>query len=320
MAVRHQLKESSALGEYGDLAIHRELARRKIPGLPSVRTIARILARSGALDGRRRVRRPAPPPGWYLPEVAAHRRELDSVDAVEDLTIMGGTQVDILTCVSLHGGLPGAWPGPTLTTQRTLDALVGHWRTFGLPGYVQFDNDPRFLGGQRYPNNLGRLVQACVSLAVVPVFVPPRETGFQAAVEGFNGRWQAKVWRRFHHATSAALTRRSDQFLAALRRRLAVRVESAPVRRAFPAHWRPAFGAPPRGRLVLLRRTDEQGRVTVLGRRCLIGPTWPHRLVRCEVGLATGRADLYALRRREPSQQPLVLATRGRWNLHLASG
>jgi len=320
LTVRRELKDLSALGEYGDMAIHRELVRRRIRGRPAIRTIGRILARYGTLDGRRRFRRPAPPSGWYLPEVAARRTELDSVDAIEDLTIEGGTQVDILTCVSLHGGLAGAWPGLTLTTKRTLEALVTHWQAFGLPGYVQFDNDPRFLGGQRYPNNLGRLVQACVSLGVVPVFVPPRESGFQAAVEGFNGRWQAKVWHRFHHPSLTVLSHRSDRYLAALRRRLADRLESAPSRRRFPARWRPVFGQLPQGRLVLLRRTDERGQVEILGRRCLIGPSWPHRLVRCEVGLTTGRADVYALRRQEPAQQPLLLATRGQWHLHLASG
>ena len=320
LAIRRELKETSALGEYGDQAIHRELLRRRIPDRPSMRTIGRILTRHGALDGRRRLRRPAPPSGWYLPDVAARRTELDSVDAIEDLTIEGGTQVDILTCVSLHGGLPGAWPGPTLTTNRILEALVAHWQAYGRPGYVQFDNDPRFLGGQRYPNNLGRLVQACVSLEIVPVFVPPRESGFQAAVEGFNGRWQAKVWHRFHHPTPAALHRRSDRYLAALRRRLADRVESAPPRRRFPTRWRPLFGQLPHGRLVLLRRTDEQGQVAIFGRRCRLGPSWPHRLVRCEVGLTSGRANIYALRRREPGHQPLLLATRGRWNFHLATG
>lgn len=36
---------------------------------------------------------------------------------------------------------------------------------------------------------------------MVPVFVPPRETGFQATIEGFNGLWRAKVWARFQHAS-----------------------------------------------------------------------------------------------------------------------
>jgi hypothetical protein len=54
-------------------------------------------------------------------------------------------------------------------------------------GYAQFDNDPLFEGPQIHPDTIGRVARACLGLGVVPVFVPPRETGFQAAIEGFNG-------------------------------------------------------------------------------------------------------------------------------------
>jgi len=73
---------------------------------------------------------------------------------------------------------------------------VEHWRAVGLPGYAQFDNDAIFEGAQVHPDTIGRVTRTCLSLGVIPVFVPPRETGFQAAIEGFNGLWQAKVWAR----------------------------------------------------------------------------------------------------------------------------
>jgi hypothetical protein len=73
---------SSVLGESGAVAIRRELVARAEPTVPSVRTIGRILDRSGVLDGRRRIRRPAPPRGWYLPELAARTVELDAFDVI----------------------------------------------------------------------------------------------------------------------------------------------------------------------------------------------------------------------------------------------
>ncbi len=54
--------------------------------------------------------RTPPPAGWYLPEVAAGRAELDSFDIVEGLALEGGLRVEVLNAVSLWGGLPGAWP------------------------------------------------------------------------------------------------------------------------------------------------------------------------------------------------------------------
>ena len=87
--LRRQLRDHSALGEFGAAAIHRELVREGPDPVPTVRTIGRVLERRGALDGRRRIRHPAPPRGWYLPEVAAGQAELDSFDVVEGLSIEG---------------------------------------------------------------------------------------------------------------------------------------------------------------------------------------------------------------------------------------
>ena len=80
-----------------------------------------------------------------------------------------------------------------VTSERTVVSLVEHWRDVGLPGYAQFDNDMTFQGTHRYPDALGRVIRLCLSLDVVPVFVPPRETGFQAMIESYNGWWQVRV-------------------------------------------------------------------------------------------------------------------------------
>lgn len=313
LQMRAFLREASDLGEYGAPAIHRELTAGRTGGVPSVRTIGRILERGGALDGHRRVRRPPPPIGWYLPDVAMRRADVDSVDAIEDLCLVGGTLVDILTCVSLHGGLMGAWPGPTITTKRTMASLLSHWEATGLPAYAQFDNAPVFLGSPRYPDALGRLPRLCLGLGMVPVFVPPRESGFQAAIESFNGRWQAKVWHRFAPSTLLALEYRSHRYVQAYRTRLAPRMDAAPLRRPFPTRWRAAHEPTPRGRVIYIRRTDVHGAVEVLGRRFEVSNTWPHRLVRCEVALSAGHVSFYALRRRAPREQPLLRTVAHRW-------
>ena len=80
---------------------------------------------------------------------------------------------------------------------------------------------------------------------MIPVFAPPQESGFQAAIENFNGRWQAKVWARFHHASLEELHARSHRYLSAYRARAATRIETAPERRSFPDAWRPDLQTPP---------------------------------------------------------------------------
>jgi transposase len=304
--LRQQLKETSALGEYGAAAIRRELQKRRVKPLPSVRTIGRILLRRGLLDGRRRVRRPPPPKGWYLPRVAAAQAELDSFDFVEGLVIRGGTDVMVLNTVSLHGGLCGSWVRSSWTAKATVTTLVAYWRQHGLPGYAQFDNDTIFQGPHQWPDTFGRVIRLCLQLGVIPVFAPPRETGFQAAIENYNGRWQAKVWQRFEHDNLRTLAGHSDRFVAAVRQRSAPRRDSAPARATFPADWQLDLQRPLQGMVIFLRRTNEHGEAELLGRRYPVDPLWPHRLVRAEVDLTKGEIRFYRLRRREPGQQPLL--------------
>jgi hypothetical protein len=138
------------------------------------------------------------------------------------------------------------------------------------------------------------------------VFVVPREFGFQATIEGYNGTWQAKVWARFQHISLLGLQGRSQRYVAALRRHRDDRIESAPRRRTFPARWRLNLQARPRGRIVYLRRTDATGVVEVLGRSFEVDRHWLHRLVRVEVDLNEDKIRFYRLRRREPTDQPLL--------------
>jgi transposase len=304
--LRQQLKETSALGEYGAAAIQRELQKRRVKPLPSVRTIGRILLRRGLLDGQRRVRRPPPPKGWYLPRVAAAQAELDSFDFVEGLVIRGGTDVMVLNTVSLHGGLCGSWVRSSWRAKTTVATLIAYWREHGLPGYAQFDNDTIFQGAHQWPDSFGRVIRLCLQLGIIAVFAPPRETGFQAAIENYNGRWQAKVWQRFEHDNLQTLAGHSDRFVSAVRQRSAPRRDSAPARTAFPADWELDLQRPLQGMVIFLRRTNEQGEAELLGRRYLVDRLWPHRLVRAEVDLTQGQIRFYRLRRREPKQQPLL--------------
>ncbi len=306
--LRRTLRHESVLGEYGPAAIRRELEARSDGStpLPSLRTIARILERRGALDAKRRVRRPAPPPGWHLPDVRAHRAELDSFDVIEGLRLKGGIDLDILTAISLHGGLVAAWPTTGVSGPLVVSALEEHWRSVGRPRYAQFDNDTRFIGGMSYPNSIGPVIRFCLAVDVVPVFVPPRETGFQASVEAFNGRWQRKLWARFWDPGLDDLQARSATFIRASRVRAAARIEAAPERASFPVDRVIDLAAPPAGRLIFIRRTTDQGQASILGLRYPVDRHWMHRLVRSELDLDARRLRFFALRRREPEAQPLL--------------
>ena len=113
---------------------------------------------------------------------------------------------------------------------------------------------------------MGRVVRLCLGLGLTPVFAPPRELGLQAAIEAFNGRWQAKVWARFPYDSVAALQAQSARYITAVRHRAALSIDSAPPRRPVAATCHLDLQASPRGQVIYVRRTTEHGAVHLLGR------------------------------------------------------
>jgi transposase len=304
LRTRVWLRDRSILGEYGADAIRRELCTEPPP--LSRATINRVLKRYGVTDAHRRVRRPPPPRGWYLPEVAAGRAEVDCFDFIEDLKIAEGPLVDVLTGKSLLGTLTDAWVLSQLSAKGAGACLLGRWGRDGLPAYAQYDNGTVFQGAHQFPDAVGRTSRLCLALGVIPVFVPPLEHGMQNTIESFNGLWQAKVWQRHHVASIAELQACSDRYIAAHRARMQTATEAAPARRPMPKDFELNLYAPLTGQMIFIRRTSESGHAYLLGQRFAVSPDWPHRLVRCEVDFDHHCIRCFALRRRTPTEQPLL--------------
>jgi len=294
------------LGEFGAKAIAAAL-EAEMDRRPAEATINRALSRLGLQDGVRRMRRSAPPKGWYLPGVLAGRAELDCFDFIEDLKIADGPLVDVLTAKSLHGSLTNAWVLNPKSTKGTIPCLLQRWQRDGLPTYAQFDNDNVFQGAHHIANAVGAISRLCLQLKVIPVFAPPLEHGMQNTIESINALWQAKVWQRYHVANVNELQMRSDQYITAHRARTQPLADAAPARRALSKNFEFDPQAPLRGQIVFVRRTDEGGHVNMLGQRFAVSQTWLHRLVRCEVDFDHRRIQCSALRRRAPADQPLLI-------------
>lgn len=294
LRLRRWLRLHDPLGYFGADAIRRRLLAEGAPA-PGARTIARILRRAGVTPQKRR-RHPPPPAGWYLPAVAAGHAELDQLDVVEGLQLRQRGPVEVLTGISLWGKLAVAEPAHTGWRVESICAvLAAHWQRWGAPEYLQMDNDTRFAGSGRAVRRLGRLIRFCLAHGVVPVFAPPRETGFQAAVESFNALWQAKVWQRFRHRDLRQLRGRNRAFLGAHHHHHGRDQMPRRTGRSSPA-----------ASVVFLRRTDARGRIRVLGAEVVVASHWPHRLVRAELNVRTHTLRVHALRRRAPAHQPVL--------------
>jgi hypothetical protein len=271
------------LGEYGAQAIHRAMLSMNCPCVPAVRTINLILKRNGCVDGKRRIRYQSPPRGWYLPEVAKGIAELDCYDYVEDLRLEGQHGfVNIFNGVSLHGGLVCSFPMIRMTAENTVSSLLQHWQQFGCSTYAQFDNATVFTGS-RHPNSIGHVIRLCLSLEVIPVFAPPRETGFQANIERYNGLWQKGVWERFHFKNYKQLKEQSKKYVKAFHDKKQDSIQSAPNRYVVPDDFVFCDNPPLKGKIIFIKRTDNNGFTKVLGNNWEVDHLWTNRLVRVEI-------------------------------------
>jgi hypothetical protein len=91
--------------------------------------------------------------------------------------------------ISLHGSLLSSVADKVITAEIVIDALTEHWQQFGLPRYVQFDND-MVCQGSRKKNAIGRVIRFCLLLVVILIFTTPYEQGFQGKIERFNSEIQ----------------------------------------------------------------------------------------------------------------------------------
>jgi hypothetical protein len=305
LSLRKQLKEESALGEHGADAILNEMQQRQCPHPPSRATVNRILKRHGVLDGRRRKRFPPPPPGWYLKPLSKKLAELDQFDYVEDLCIKGGTIFNVLNAISLYGGLTASYPMSRMTAENTVRKMIEHWREVGLPDYAQFDNSMVFQGAV-LPDTIGKVIRCCLSLNVIPVFAPPKETGFQASVESYNGRWQRAVWERFKFDNLTAVQKQSERYVEALRNKNQKRQEAAPTRLPFPKNWKLDYSIKPKGRIIFIRRSTDNEYVEAMGHWWKVPGAGAHKLIRIDVNLTKGTMTFYRIRRKEPKIHQLL--------------
>ena len=162
---------------------------------------------------------------------------------------------DVLTGVSVKGGIEAAWPGLHVTARTTIDALAGHWGAHGLPAYGQFDNDSRFAGVHGYADRLGHVVRFCLSVGVVPVFAPRPREAFPERDQATTRAGKAKVWRRFFFPAFVVSWPRPTGTWPPAGPAWLPRIEAAPE----PATDRGPAVAAPASTIVYLRRTDGEG-------------------------------------------------------------
>lgn len=76
-----------------------------------------------------------------------------------------------------------------------VNAIVRFWKQFGIPEYLQMDNELSFRGSNRHPHSFGKLIRFALSNNVTPVFIPQAEPWRNGIIEKFNDTFDKKFFR-----------------------------------------------------------------------------------------------------------------------------
>lgn len=301
LETRDRLEDEGAF--HGAQAILWELEEAGVDDLPTARTIARILARHGA------VKRPA----RYQPKGKRYPAPDGTVvGAVHQTDFLGPRfgerplRFYSLNSVDLATGRCAVEPVSNRQAQTTINAIWATWCRLGLPRYQQVDNELVFFGSRRYPRGMGPLIRLCLHAGVEPLFIPVAEPWRNGVVEKFNQIYEDHFRRRVHLTTPHTLTQESRRFeerhngryrytklkgqtpLAALKARgEPLRFPDSEVPRIHP------IPKPPNGRYHFVRFIRSDGQLDIFGEHFVAPPEAMYEYLRATVDVAEQRLHLF---------------------------
>jgi len=186
---------------------------RKIGGAPPpIWSINRILKRNGKIQPKekRRKKKSNVSYTWFTePYYPGH---IFQSDLIGPRYIKGDGRFYCFSTIDLFSHLGYYVPIRSKDDDSIVQALITTWRHIGVPEYQQFDNELSFLGSNRHPHSLGKVLKLCLAAGVRPVFIPPREPWRNGTVEHFNGTFDGSFYRAERFANLEHLKKRLIEF------------------------------------------------------------------------------------------------------------
>jgi transposase InsO family protein len=108
------------------------------------------------------------------------------MDLVGPKYLSGGLKFYFLNIIDIENHYAGVYPISDKSSQSVAKCLVEFWSNYGMPDYLQMDNELSFRGSNRHPRSLGIVLRLALSLGITPIFIPPAEPWRNGVIEKFN--------------------------------------------------------------------------------------------------------------------------------------
>jgi hypothetical protein len=170
--------EGRLYSQTGALSIMYEFERLGLKS-PSISTINRILKRNDLIK-MSNVKR------CKTTEYPNYFTLVQQMDLVGPKYLKGGFRFYILDIIDTENHFAGVYPIKDKRAVSITEVITRFWSTYGMPDFLQMDNELSFRGSNRHPRGLGLLLRLALLQGVTPIFIPPSEPWRNGIIEKFN--------------------------------------------------------------------------------------------------------------------------------------
>jgi len=146
---------------------------------PSIATINRILKRNDLITSSSvKQKKGIEYPNYFT--------LVQQMDLVGPRYLTGGSRFYFQNIIDVENHHVGVCPIRDKSSQTLAKHLAHFWTVYGMPDYLQMDNELSFRGSNRHPRSFGIVVRLALSQGVTPIFIPPSEPWRNGVIEKFN--------------------------------------------------------------------------------------------------------------------------------------
>lgn len=162
----------------GALSIMYEIKRMGLKP-PSIPTINRILKRNNLITvSSVKQRKGIRYPNYFT--------LMQQMDLVGPRYLVGGSRFYFQNIIDVENHHVGVYPIRDKSSQTIAQRLAHFWAVYGMPDYLQMDNELSFRGSNRHPRSFGIVIRLALSQGITPIFIPPSEPWRNGVIEKFN--------------------------------------------------------------------------------------------------------------------------------------
>lgn len=138
---------------------------------------------------------------------------MHQLDLVTPRYISGYGKIISVNRVDVYNNKANADQYVSKGVESVMDFIIADWQKFGIPQYLQLDNEAAFRGSLSHIRTFGVLSRFCLNFDVQLLFIPFNEPWRNGYIESFNSRFNELLWQSQRFKDLEHLKTESKKFI-----------------------------------------------------------------------------------------------------------